>query len=172
MSEPDYRHTRSSSTTTQPGSHGVNSRHLSIPGLSVRPFRYLPLTVRFSDLGLLRRDKALQLRYNAWTEEIKERWGTLGPHLHPLSLLLHILTLKPTFSEENYLLKHRLRWGQPDRLSILKPFKGIDEIPMLDDSDSLPIPSVDYFRADTPSLLISIITNDWPYSGTSSPSRP
>ena len=70
-------------------------------------------------------------------------------------------------SEENYLLKYRLRWGQPDRLSVLKPFKGtIDEIPILNDPDSLPIPAVDYFRADTPPHLISIIVNDWPYSGT------
>lgn len=69
--------------------------------------------------------------------------------------------------EENYLLKYRLRWGQPDRLSVLKPFKGsIDEIPKLDDPESLFIPTVDYFRADTPPHLISIIVNDWPYSGT------
>lgn len=69
-------------------------------------------------------------------------------------------------SQENYLLKYRLRWGQPDRLSVLKPYKGsIDEIPILNDLDSLPIPTVDYFRADTPPHLISVIVNDWPYSG-------
>lgn len=77
-------------------------------------------------------------------------------------------TLKRSAPEENYLLKYRLRWGQPDRLSILKPYKGsIDEISILDDPDSLPVPTVDYFRADTPPHLISIIVNDWPYSGTS-----
>ena len=75
-------------------------------------------------------------------------------------------TLKPSVSEENYLLKYRLQWGQPDRLSVLKPYKGsVDEIPVFDDPDSLPIPTVDYFRTDTPPHLISIIVNDWPYSG-------
>jgi len=99
--------------------------------------------VNSGDLGLLKRHKMLQLRYNAWSEEIKKEWGTI----------------------ENYLLKHRLRWGQPDRLSVLKPYKrSIDEIPIFHDPDSLPIPTVDYFRADTPPHLISIIVNDWPYS--------
>ena len=75
---------------------------------------------------------------------------------------------EPSHPEENYLLKYRLRWGQPDRLSVLKPYEGsIDEIAVLDDPDSLPIPTVDYFRADTPPHLISIIVNDWPYSGMS-----
>jgi len=77
-------------------------------------------------------------------------------------------TLRPFHPKENYLLKYRLRWGQPDRLSVLKPYEGsIGEIPTIDDLDSLPIPAVDYFRADTPSHLISTIVNDWPYSGTS-----
>ena len=31
-----------------------------------------------SDLGLLKRDRILQLRYDAWAEEIKKEWGTLG----------------------------------------------------------------------------------------------
>jgi hypothetical protein len=76
-------------------------------------------------------------------------------------------TLRLLRSQENYLLKYRLRWGQPDRLSVLKPYKGnIDDISILDDPDSLPIPTVDYFRVDTPPHLISIIVNDWPYSGT------
>jgi len=77
-------------------------------------------------------------------------------------------TLKSFHPKENYLLKYRLRWGQPDRLSVLRPYKGsIDEIPIIDDPDSLPVPAVDYFRADTPPHLISVIVNDWPYSGTS-----
>ena len=44
----------------------------------------LPLTVNFSDLGLLRRDKMLQLRYNAWSAEIKNKWGTMGSYLPTL----------------------------------------------------------------------------------------
>ena len=107
----------------------------------------------------------LQLRYNDWSEDIKNKWGTLGSYLPVFPLQ------KPPpqtiHSKENYLLKYRLRWGRPDRLSVLRPYKGsIDEIPILDDPDSLPIPAADYFRADTPPHLISIIVNDWPYSGT------
>jgi len=77
-------------------------------------------------------------------------------------------TLDSFHLKENYLLKYRLRWGQPDRLSVLKPYEGsIYETSVLGDPDLLPIPTVDYFRADTPPHLISIIVNDWPYSGTS-----
>lgn len=77
--------------------------------------------------------------------------------------------LKPFHLKENYLLKYRLRWGQPDRLSRLKPYKGsIDEIATVDNPHLLPVPAVDYFRADTPPHLISVIVNDWPYSGMSS----
>jgi hypothetical protein len=131
-----------------------------------------PSDRHFSDLGLLKRDKALQLRYNDWSKEIKKKWGTLGsscPHLrssaHPHAQVIR--------SQENYLLKYRLRWGQPDRLSVLKPYGGsIDEISILDDLDSLPIPTVDYFRVDSPPHLFSIIVNDWPYSGTSGLFRP
>lgn len=86
---------------------------------------------------------------------------------------LRASTLKSSRPKENYLLKYRLRWGQPDRLSVLRQYKGsIDEIPIVDDLDSLPIPAVDYFRADTPPHLISVIVNDWPYSGTSGLSHP
>lgn len=52
-------------------------------------FRYLLLTDDSSDLGLLKRDKMLQLRYNDWTKETKKKWGTMGlylparPHLPP-----------------------------------------------------------------------------------------
>ena len=106
----------------------------------------------------------LQLRYSDWSKEIKKRWGTIGSYFLALALYM----LKPFDPKENYLLKYRLRWGQPDRLSVLKPYKGsIDEILIIDDSDSLPIPAVDYFGADTPPHLVSIIVNDWPYSGTS-----
>jgi hypothetical protein len=85
---------------------------------------------------------------------------TFAPSLTP--------TLKQPPPVENYLLKYRIRWGQPDRLSTLKPYKGsTDEVPIFDGSDSLLIPVVDYFRADTPPHLISITVNDWPYSGMS-----
>jgi len=94
-------------------------------------------------------------------------------HFRFVSAIQPTPALRSFRSKENYLLKYRLRWGQPDRLSVLKPYKGsIDEIPIIDDPNTLPIPAVDYFRADTPPHLISIIVNDWPYSGTSGLSHP
>ena len=44
-------------------------------------FRYFPLTDDRSDLGLLKRDRKLQLRYNNWGKEIKDKWGTMGSYL-------------------------------------------------------------------------------------------
>ena len=32
------------------------------------------------DLGLLKRDKKLQVRYEAWAKEIKEEYGSMGQH--------------------------------------------------------------------------------------------
>ena len=31
-----------------------------------------------SDLGLLKRDKRLQLRYDSWAADIKKKYGSLG----------------------------------------------------------------------------------------------
>lgn len=77
-----------------------------------------------------------------------------------------------SFSLVNYLINYRLQWGKPDTLSQLKS--------ALDDASDTAVPSGDsssangdahpsptYFTADTPPELISIIMNDWPYSGTS-----
>jgi hypothetical protein len=71
----------------------------------------------------------------------------------------------------NYLRNYRLQWGKPDRLSLLPSIilDNVDtsEQPARTNSD-LDVPT--YFKADTPPELISIIMNDWPYSGTTSPS--
>lgn len=80
----------------------------------------------------------------------------------------------------NYLLNHRLQWGKPDALSII-PSRldppGLHRSPTSTvSSDSLekgrtpnlpPIPADApvYFTAETPPELISVIMNDWPYSG-------
>ena len=66
-------------------------------------------------------------------------------------------------------MNHRLRWGQPDTLSLLKSdlvHNSVAERPESPDITS-PIPSVipPYFSWETPSQFISIIENDWPYSG-------
>jgi hypothetical protein len=77
-------------------------------------------------------------------------------------------------SAVNYLLKHRLRWGQPDTSSVLKSGLHYNTGSTTEPSKSvsrpditIPISSVipPYFSWETPSQFISIVQNDWPYSG-------
>ncbi|KIK69713.1 hypothetical protein GYMLUDRAFT_236203 [Collybiopsis luxurians FD-317 M1] len=95
-----------------------------------------------SDLGLLKRHRKLQQRYDAWAAGIRQEYGSMV----------------------NYLLTRRLQWGKPDTLSLL-PSSLNDDIAVVEDNvdheNDTPPP---YFTADTPSRYISIIQNDWPYS--------
>ncbi|KAH7885450.1 hypothetical protein F5I97DRAFT_1810268 [Phlebopus sp. FC_14] len=99
--------------------------------------------INSGDLGLLKRDKKLQLRYNKWAVEIKKKYGSVT----------------------NYLLSYRLQWGKPDTLSLLPSslsvFEHADQ-----GSESISSETPEYFEADIPynSDLICIIQNDWPYS--------
>lgn len=97
--------------------------------------------INSGDLGLLKRHRKLQLRYNVWNKGIKQQYGTI----------------------ESYLLNYRLQWGKPDRLSVLRPYIAEDEESATNGVNPVP-PAVEYFTADTPPHLISIILNDWPYS--------
>lgn len=71
----------------------------------------------------------------------------------------------------NYLMNHRLRWGQPDTLSLLK--SGLIQNSTAEPHESFCHPDTNsvasvippYFSWETPSQFISIIENDWPYSG-------
>ena len=78
----------------------------------------------------------------------------------------------------NYLRSYRLQWGKADTLSKLPSRLSLPVVTTEnDDIDSgevtalasglPPIPSgtKPYFTADIPLQLVSIITNDWPYSG-------
>ncbi|KAI0916952.1 hypothetical protein AcW2_007210 [Taiwanofungus camphoratus] len=114
--------------------------------------------INSGDLGLLKRDKKLQIRYDAWSKGIREEYGSMV----------------------NYLLNRRLHWGQPDTLSLLPSLldkcssAGGSYVVSSDIYDHVadkkvaielpPIPDNAYFAADTPPELISIIMNDWPYS--------
>ncbi len=80
-------------------------------------------------------------------------------------------------STVNYLLNFRLQWGKPDTLSLLT--SALDDMDLarnhtnpLDadtvvakDLPPLPEDAPPYFTADIPPEYISIIQNDWPYSG-------
>jgi hypothetical protein len=123
------------------------------------------------DLGLLKRDKKFQQRYDRWIKGIKAEYGSNGNRF--LSLLLHFSS-----SVENYLIKYRLQWGRADTISKLpsrlsppvvtaeKDDGGTGKVPLLA-SGLPPIPpdTKPYFTANIPLQLVSIIMNDWPYSG-------
>ena len=85
----------------------------------------------------------------------------------------------------NYLLVYRLQWGRPDVLSKLPskldpPDIGALRLKLLESvekestpnvtSSSASLPEIPpgtrgYFTADISPALVSIIQNDWPYSG-------
>ncbi|RPD62635.1 hypothetical protein L227DRAFT_544227 [Lentinus tigrinus ALCF2SS1-6] len=110
----------------------------------------LKVFVNSGDLGLLKRDRKLQVRYNEWANGIRAEYGSVV----------------------NYLMTYRLRWGQPDTIAIIKssldfitpanatsvPVKRIEELP------PIPPDAPTHFVADTPPELLFIAMNDWPYS--------
>ncbi|KLO08281.1 hypothetical protein SCHPADRAFT_835514 [Schizopora paradoxa] len=103
----------------------------------------LKLFVNSGDLGLLKRDKKLQIRYDTWAQGIKAKYGSMV----------------------NYLLEYRLRWGQPDKLSLLESAIVDDDVETPSDSPDVFANDVQmYFEANSPRSLICIIQNDWPYS--------
>ena len=128
-------------------------------------------TVVSRDLGLLKRDKKFQQRYDRWIEGIKAEYGSNGNRF--LSFLPHFSS-----SVENYLIRSRLQWGKADTLSKFpsrlsppvvtaeKDDVGTGKVPLLA-SGLPPIPpdTKPYFTANIPLQLVSIIMNDWPYSG-------
>lgn len=107
--------------------------------------------VNAGDLGLLKRDKKLQQRYDSWAVGIREQYGSMV----------------------NYLLSYRLQWGKCDTLSKLPSRLDLQAKSMHSDGGTEPngthLPQVppgakNYFTADISDALISIIMNDWPYS--------
>ncbi|KAJ7160042.1 hypothetical protein C8R46DRAFT_1001192 [Mycena filopes] len=112
--------------------------------------------VNSGDLGLLKRDRKLQKRYDLWAVGIKEKYGSIV----------------------NYLMNFRLQWGKPDTLSLLGSavqdtgmstppvFETIAtaDLTVLRELPPLPSDAPAYFSESTPPQYISIIQNDWPYS--------
>lgn len=131
-----------------------------------------------SDLGLLKRDKKLQERYNTWSAGIRQEYGSIGEFCHQ-----DAITSKHTSDAYavKYLLTYRLQWGKRDARSLLKSTLDIPYT-LLSDKDVVNGPSGElpplppnappFFKADTPPDLISIIMNDWPYSGRSPSTHP
>ena len=77
----------------------------------------------------------------------------------------------------NYLVNYRLQWGNPDTLSLLSSdydpnTKFHDDvngsIPPMKGLPPLPPDAPKYFTADIAPEYVSVILNDWPYSGVPS----
>ncbi|KAH9924311.1 uncharacterized protein BXZ73DRAFT_91303 [Epithele typhae] len=110
----------------------------------------LKVFVNSGDLGLLKRDRALQRRYNAWAVGIKAEYGSIV----------------------NYLCTYRLLWGQPDTLTLLR--SSLDPAPSANDAPVKPrrssgeLPHSPQMHPRTSSRtrpeLYFIAMNDWPYS--------
>ncbi|KZT67269.1 hypothetical protein DAEQUDRAFT_746211 [Daedalea quercina L-15889] len=114
-------------------------------------FHQLKTFINAGDLGLLKRDKKMQERYNAWSAGIRQEYGSMV----------------------KYLLTYRLQWGKRDARSLLKSTLEVpdslvskEEVTTNAPGELPPLPpnAPSYFKADTPPELISIIMNDWPYS--------
>ncbi|KAI1794971.1 hypothetical protein LXA43DRAFT_883080 [Ganoderma leucocontextum] len=104
--------------------------------------------VNSGDLGLLKRNKKLQLRYNEWVVGIKEEYGSIV----------------------NYLLTYRLQWGQPDTISLLRssldppPVESASKTRTVSGVPPMPLDAPAFFHADMKKELYYIAMNDWPYS--------
>ncbi|CDO69905.1 hypothetical protein BN946_scf184884.g64 [Trametes cinnabarina] len=124
-------------------------------------WKQLKTFVNSGDLGLLKRDKRLQKRYEAWAAGIREKYGSMA----------------------NFLLNYRLQWGKEDTITLLRSslddsseqasadLDGPAEVPeeLLDPKvprklPPLPPNAPPYFKADMPRELYCITMNDWPYS--------
>lgn len=82
-------------------------------------------------------------------------------------LLTDYLHHRPWPNTVDYLLNYRLQWGKPDRLSLLPSKLDCVETEAEPLPEDAPLP--DYFTADIHPSLVSIIQNDWPYSGVFRP---
>ncbi|KAI0667731.1 hypothetical protein C8Q78DRAFT_1140374 [Trametes maxima] len=122
-------------------------------------WKQLKTFINSRDLGLLKRDRTLQKRYDMWSQGIRDQYGSIV----------------------NYLLNYRIQWGQKDTISLLR--SSLDGIHGENSANSVastttavpdpkasrklpPLPpnAPTYFKADMPAELYSIIMNDWPYS--------
>ena len=71
----------------------------------------------------------------------------------------------------NYLNTYRLQWGKPDTKSLLRStFDDPISPSAVETKPTTVAESLTHFTANTPEELISIILNDWPYSGVFSTS--
>lgn len=98
--------------------------------------------VNSGDLGLLKRDRKLQKRYDDWVAGIVKQHGSMV----------------------NYLLNYRLQWGKTDALSLLTSSLNEEAFDEPTTNGHTSVVETPYFCVETPRQFISVIQNDWPYS--------
>ncbi|KAJ6611430.1 hypothetical protein B0H10DRAFT_2056636 [Mycena sp. CBHHK59/15] len=149
--------TTSLNTATVPLRSGLPTRdELLVHYPAKFTWSQLKTFVNSGDLGLLKRDRKLQKRYDTWAIGIKQQYGSIV----------------------NYLMNFRLQWGRPDALSLLgsavqdggmstppvqEPVRA-EDLAVARELPPLPADAPPYFSETTPPQFISIIQNDWPYS--------
>ncbi|KAJ7022716.1 hypothetical protein C8F04DRAFT_1137115 [Mycena alexandri] len=109
--------------------------------------------VNSGDLGLLKRDRKLQKRYNLWAVGIKEKYGSIGAIIPCHRFLPDTLSLLGSAVQDT-------------GMSTPPVFERIatEDLTVLRELPPLPTDAPAYFSASTPPQYISIIQNDWPYS--------
>ncbi|TRM63839.1 hypothetical protein BD626DRAFT_492851 [Schizophyllum amplum] len=96
--------------------------------------------INAGDLGLLKRDKKLQKRYDEWSAGMREKFGSIL----------------------NYILNYRLQWGEDDRYSMLS--SALDTRPPRPEPPEFIILERPRELPAIPPGTPDIIQNDWPYS--------
>ncbi|KAJ2986494.1 hypothetical protein NUW54_g9746 [Trametes sanguinea] len=141
-------------------------------------WKQLKTFVNSGDLGLLKRDKALQKRYDAWAAGIRAKYGSMGACHHLIKIHLALRPTPVPLLQANFLLNYRLQWGKEDTITLLRSSleqsadaEGPAEVPeeLLDPKvpkklPPLPPNAPSYFKADMPREMYCITMNDWPYS--------
>ncbi|KAJ3009665.1 hypothetical protein NUW54_g2711 [Trametes sanguinea] len=141
-------------------------------------WKQLKTFVNSGDLGLLKRDKALQKRYDAWAAGIRAKYGSMGACHHLIQIHLALRPTPVPLLQANFLLNYRLQWGKEDTITLLRSSleqsadaEGPAEVPeeLLDPKvpkklPPLPPNAPSYFKADMPREMYCITMNDWPYS--------
>jgi len=100
--------------------------------------------VSAGNLDFPKRSEQMRKRYHVWAADIRNQYGSMV----------------------NYLRSYRLQWGQPDRLSLIPSLLDSQVGQSRDASANaqIIIDTPEYFLANIPAPLISIIQSDWPYA--------
>ncbi|KAF7364893.1 Kinase-like protein [Mycena venus] len=112
--------------------------------------------INSGDLGLLKRDRKLQQRYNIWVAGMKEKYGSIGT-------IIYFSKLPGEKPDTLSLLGSAVQDSGMSTPPVFEPISA-DNLSVLRGLPPLPADAPAYFSESTPPEYISIIQNDWPYS--------